>query len=360
MTKRLSLLALLLATSLHAQSALRTRNVVLVVTDGLRWQDVFTGADSSILFGQPQAMGDTAATRRTYWRASPNERRAALMPFLWGTVARDGQIFGNKTKGSSAQVTNGLKFSYPGYNEMLTGAPDPRIRSNSYGRNPNATVFDWLNARDPFAGRVEAFGTWSTFNDIFDRERATFPVHSGWDPPISPPRTGSDSTINRMYRTSYQEWHDVAWDALMQAAVLRDVRASKPRVLFVGYGETDEWAHAGRYDNVLSSAHAVDAFVAELWNTLQSMPEYRGSTTMIVTTDHGRGSRGREWRDHGEKVDGAEDIWIAVIGPDTPALGERTNAERVTQSQIAGTLAALLGERYVPAAAPPIAAVVRK
>ena len=54
----------------------------------------------------------------------------------------------------------------------------------------------------------------------------------------------------------------------------------------------------------------------------------------------------RAWRDHGEKVEGAEFIWIAVLGPDTPPLGERVNCAPVTQSQIAATVAAFLGEDY--------------
>jgi hypothetical protein len=130
-------------------------------------------------------------------------------------------------------------------------------------------------------------------------------------------------------------------------------------VLFVGYGETDEWAHSGRYDRVLRSARAVDDYIAELWRTLQGMPEYRGTTSMIITTDHGRGSVGTTWRDHGEDVAGAENIWLAVIGPDTPALGERSNVARVTQAQIAGTLAALLGQEYA-AGAPAIGEVIKK
>jgi len=76
---------------------------------------------------------------------------------------------------------------------------------------------------------------------------------------------------------------------------------------------------------------------------MQAMPEYRGTTTFIITTDHGRGSGPEKWRDHGKDVDGAEDIWIAVLGPDTPALGERAQAGPVTQSQVAATIAALLG-----------------
>jgi hypothetical protein len=345
---------ILLATSLGAQ---QTRNVVLVVTDGLRWQDVFTGADSSILFGDPRFLGDTIAIRRDFWRASADERRRVMMPFLWGTVARQGQIFGNATKGSSAQVTNGLKFSYPGYNEMLTGAADPRIRSNSFGPNPDTTVFERLARLPAFRGRVAAFGTWGVFRDIFNRQRAGIHIHAGWDSPVPAPRTRADSLLDRMYRTTFRTWDDNAYDAFMQASLLDYLRTNRPRVLFVGYGETDEWAHSGRYDRVLRSARAVDAYIAELWNTLQAIPEYRGTTTMIITTDHGRGAVGTKWRDHGEDVDGAEDIWIAVIGPDTRSLGERANVQRVTQSQIAGTIAAALGQPSP--GAPPIREVLR-
>ncbi|MBK6487353.1 MAG: hypothetical protein IPF98_10885 [Gemmatimonadetes bacterium] len=37
---------------------------------------------------------------------------------------------------------------------------------------------------------------------------------------------------------------------------------------------------------------------------------------------------------------------MAVIGPDTPALGERNGIAPVTQSQVAATVAALLGEDW--------------
>ena len=50
-----------------------------------------------------------------------------MLPFLWNVVAREGQIFGDSSKGSLVRVTNGLWFSYPGYNEMLSGAADPRV-----------------------------------------------------------------------------------------------------------------------------------------------------------------------------------------------------------------------------------------
>jgi phosphopentomutase/2,3-bisphosphoglycerate-independent phosphoglycerate mutase family metalloenzyme len=341
----------------------RTRNVVLVVTDGLRWQEVFGGADSSLVFGDPKIVnGDTAAVRKAFWRPTAEARRAALLPFLWSVVGREGQIFGNRNEGSSASVTNGLKFSYPGYNEMLSGFGDPRIDKNDYGINPNATVFEFLNRQRDLRGRVAAFATWDVFADIFARERSGVFVHAGWEPPYARPRTAADSLLNELYASTYREWWDNAWDSFAHAVAMRFLERRHPRVVFIGYGETDEWAHAGRYDRMLRSARAVDERLRELWTLLQSQPQYRGRTTMIVTTDHGRGRDGR-WTDHGREVDGAEEMWIAVIGPDTPALGERRNAPSVTQAQIAATIAALLGfdyRREELRAAEPIGDVIRR
>jgi bisphosphoglycerate-independent phosphoglycerate mutase (AlkP superfamily) len=147
----------------------------------------------------------------------------------------------------------------------------------------------------------------------------------------------------------------------LQVPLLDYVKTGQPRVLFVGYGETDNWAHQGRYDLVLDSAHRFDHFVEQLWNTMQSMPQYRGTTTFIITTDHGRGGGLTEWKEHGVEEKGSENIWIAVMGPDTEALGERARIASVTQAQIAATVAALLGQDYpaaVPQAAQPIRAVL--
>lgn len=344
-------------------SRLETRNVVLVVTDGLRWQEVFGGADSLLLFDDPRRVGgDTAGLRRDFWRPSAAERRAALLPFMWGTIGRRGQLFGNFNVGSRVLVTNRLNFSYPGYNEMLAGFADSLIDSNEFGANPNVTVFEWLNQREEYRGKVAAFATWDVFDDIFARERSGIAMHTGWAPPYPVPRDAHDSLLNRLYATAHREWGNNAWDAFMHAVMLRHLRTEKPRVLFVGYGETDEWAHAGRYDRYLRSARRVDAFLAELWTFFQSHPDYRGQTTMIITTDHGRGRTPHDWSNHGADVAGAEEMWLAIIGPDTPARGERTGVLPVIQSQIAATLAAFLGFDYrgeMRRPAPAIADVVR-
>lgn len=295
------------------------QNVILVVSDGLRWQEVFTGADSAILFGDPAMLGDNAdAIRRKYWRASGADRRAALMPFVWGTIARQGHLLGNRHLSSRVQVANEMKFSYPGYNEMLVGAPDPRIDRNDFGPNPNVTVFEWLNRNDAFRGRVAAFGTWDVFRDIFNVERSRLEVFTYGSRPH---------------------------DDVVQAAVLPYLRKATPRALFVGYAETDDWGHEGRYDRFLEAAHAVDAYLEQLWDAVQSHPHYRGKTTLIFTADHGRGRTASDWTHHGSEIPGAEETFIVAIGPGVSASGERRNSSHV-EGFVAGATAAAVGMEF--------------
>jgi hypothetical protein len=342
--------------------ALKTRAVVLIVTDGLRWQEIFSGADPTLMNEKNGGIWEREGQlRREFWRPTPEERRKVLFPFLWGTVAVQGQIFGNQRKGSIARVTNGMAFSYPGYNEMLTGYADARIDSNDYGPNPNRTVFEWLNEQPDLRGQVSVYATWSTFKDIFNVGRSHLPLHVGWDPPYAAGSAPREQLMNRLYSSLTRLDDEDVYDALLQVSLLDSLRSSQPRLLFVGFGETDNWAHAGRYDLVLHSAHEFDRCVEELWNSLQALPAYRDRTTFIITTDHGRGSGPAQWKEHGVEQHGSEDIWIAVLGPDTAPLGERAHVAAVSQAQIASTVAAFLGKDYhraVPAAAAPIQEVM--
>jgi hypothetical protein len=341
---------------------LKTRNVVLIVSDGLRWQEVFTGADPLLLNEKNGGIWDSEKDlKREFWREDVKQRRQALFPFLWSTVAVHGQIFGNRALGSNATVTNGLAFSYPGYNEMLTGHPDPRINANEFGPNPNVSVFEWLNSLPDLHGQVSVFATWVIFKDIFNVARSHLPLHVGWDPPYAGLLTPRQELLNELYATTTRLDDEDVYDSFLQVPLLESFAKQQPRVLFVGYGETDNWAHAGRYDLVLHSAHMFDRFVEQLWTRLQSLPAYRDRTTFIITTDHGRGGGTSEWKEHGIEEKGSENIWIAVMGPDTPPLGERRRTTEVHQAQIAATVAALLGRDYraaIPAAAAPLSEVL--
>ncbi len=319
------------------------RRVIVVTLDGMRWQEIFGGAARGLITGDSGGVRDTSLTLRRYWRETPEARREALFPFMWRTIATEGQIWGDSTRGSTVRVTNGRRFSYPGYNELFSGAPDKRIDSNDKIPNPNRTVLEGLAATARFRGKIEVFGSWDVFPFIFNIGRSRLPVN-GDGLPFPHPTTAAAKIANEMTESLPSLWEGARLDAITMTAALTAFRSRRPKVLVVLLGETDEWAHNRRYDQYLDAAERADRFVERLWTLSQSMPEYRGKTSLIMATDHGRGS-GRDWSDHGRDVPAAERIWMAVMGPTVPKKGVRENAS-ATQDQFAATIATLLGEQW--------------
>lgn len=358
MLARLALFLILAATAVGAP--LKTRHVLFVTTDGLRWQEVFRGADESLMT-KASGVANEAELRTEFWADTAEARRARLMPWLWSEVAQRGQIFGNRDAGSEGNVTNALNFSYPGYNEFLVGFADERIISNKAIPNANVSVMEWLQGRPGFAGKVAAVNCWHVLPAILNQGRSRIPM---WTPGLAassdlqfPRRAELDALIADIIIP----WPTMHFDAFVFAGAKDYLAAAKPRVFYVNFGETDEWGHGKRYDRYLVSARSVDRWVRALWETAQSIPEMRGTTTLVFTTDHGRGAQLDTWTSHGEKIPESGEWWCAVLGPDTPALGERKQSGPVKQAQIAATVAALLGEDFraaVPQAAEPIAGVV--
>jgi hypothetical protein len=329
LTLRLCALACVLTTILAAQAAepraTRSQNVVLFLVDGLRWQEVFTGADETLMT-KDNGVENVDALKKKYWRDTPEQRRSALMPFFWSTIAHDGVVYGDQNKGSMVHVSNEYRISYPGYSEMTVGFADPRIASNEHKPNPSVSVFEWLSQKPEYKGRVAAFGSWNALPFIFNRERSGLFIDAGNEPVQDDPPSPAQELLNRIKR-------DVPprYDAPTFYACLEYVKAR------------------------------ADRFIKTLWELLQSLPEYKDKTTLIVDCDHGRGT-GPEWKSHGKKFAGAENVWVAVMGPDTPNLGERSDTEPLILAQVAATVAASLGEDYctaVPEAAQPLPDAVR-
>lgn len=346
-----------------AQGANDTR-VVLVMTDGLRWQEVFRGADESLLTKERFYSGrDVSALREKYLGGTAEERRAKLMPFLWGTFIPQGQIYGDRDAGSDASVTNGFNFSYPGYNETLTGHGDPRVDSNDDKPNPNLTVLAWLSKQKGFQGSVAAFGAWHVIANVVNPANCfDCIVNAGYDPVAMSPMTRGMAMMNAVRANSPRVWEDEAYDAPVFESAMEYVRVKKPRVLFLSLGDTDEWAHAGNYGEYVETIHRVDGYLKRLWDQLQSMPEYKGKTTMIFMVDHGRGSAPEEWKSHGEKVQESKYIFMGFTGRGVPAMGVEKNVGPVTQSQAAATLAKYLGMDWNAAeskAGTPVAGAVK-
>ncbi len=335
-------------------------NVLVVTFDGFRWQEMFGGYDASLNTKKEGGVAKPEPLAARFDLPTPEARREALLPFIWTVVAREGQILGDASRQSRVRITNGLWFSYPGYNEMLSGFADARVDSNDKNVNPNLTVLEWLNRRPGFEGRVAAFGSWDVLPFIVAADRSGLHVN-GDGPAVLGPASDRDRLLNAFTDDLPRYWAGARFDAPTMNGALEYLRTRQPRVLYVMLGETDEWAHGRRYDLYLDAAWRSDRFVRRLWEEAQSLPAYRGRTALVLATDHGRGSTPLDWTDHGEKVPAAEPIWMAVMGPHTPALGLREGVE-ATQSQLAATVAALLGQDFQkasPKAAPPLPDLVR-
>jgi arylsulfatase A-like enzyme len=160
-----------------------------------------------------------------------------------------------------------------------------------------------------------------------------------------------------------QLWEESSNDVLSFRIGLEYLKTHQPTVMWLGLGQSDDWAHARRYDLVLDYLHIADGMIAELWQTLQSMDKYRGRTTLIITTDHGRGRTPADWADHDAGIQGCQDIFIAILGPETPAVGEAKDFPDVTQGDVAATMLQYLGldwRKFNAEAGPPVPGSLKK
>lgn len=341
-------LTLLIPALLPAADRARTRNVILVTADGLRWQDLFHGIDP--LLSHEKSVSMDPANKDADDRRNRFATRETLAPFFWGTIAKNGIVL------NDVNVTNAYRVSYPGYSEILTGrASDDVIKGNDPVQQPNETVLEFLKRKLSLRKqRVALFSSWDHFHYIAEHTPGTIFINAGYqDSPSSP-------SLSRLQHTTLTPWDEARHDSFTFEMALDYLKSAKPRVLDISFDETDDWAHARRYDRVLDMIANIDGFLNRLWTTIQSMPEYRNSTTLIVTSDHGRGSTLADWSGHGRKVPGAEKIWLAIMGPDTPADGEiATHAE---QRDIAPTIIKLMDLNpadYTGATGAPISAAFK-
>ena len=331
---------------LHINGQGEVKNVVLITFDGLRWQELYGGAMDSLMENK-ELNKDKDLIMEQFSAPSKEEARKKLMPFFWETIAKEGQMYGNRYEESKMYCTNRFWFSYPGYNEILTGYSDPEISTNAKKYNKNKTVLEWLHDKPEFAGKVAAFGSWDVFPYIINDIRSGIPVNAGFRKAEDQYLTYKEQFLNDLQDEIPSPWSSVRLDAFTHNYMLEYMKKHHPRVVYISYGETDDFAHDGRYDHYLRSAHQTDEFIRELWEYIQEDPFYANNTSLIITTDHGRGtSPMTEWKSHGTRIKGSNEIWAAAIGPNVPALGEIKGGPQYLQSQIAKTVAAMLGYNY--------------
>ncbi|GAC33716.1 alkaline phosphatase family protein [Paraglaciecola polaris] len=347
-----TLLVLLISRPNHAAD-----NLLIISIDGLRWQEVFRGYEASLL-AKPEFKHDAQLIADKFGGESLHDKRQKLMPFLWKVIAKQGVLLGNRDKQSAMQVSNNWWFSYPGYNEILTGKGDEDIDSNKPLPNPNVTILEWLNKQNGYQDQVAVFGSWAVFPAIINQERSKLPINAGFMPAAWDNLSANTKWLNSLQEDIPSPWHNVRLDAFTVGFAQDYILAKRPKVIYVALGETDDFAHDGDYPAYLSSAHRSDAFIKRLWQTLQSLAQYKGNTNLLITVDHGRGEHNDTWQHHAspkatqgylndlathkQGIAGSNQVWMAAIGPDAKPMGELRASETFSLNQIAATALELL------------------
>jgi len=327
-------LVLFFSNNTFAQNA-SNKKIIVITTDGFRWQEVFKGLDKDILKFKPYQNGDSAKTAQNFGGTTIEESRKKLLPFIWTTIAEKGQIHGNRNSGSLVDNANPYWFSYPGYSEILTGQVDTAVNSNEYAPNPNTNFFEYLNTLPFYKGKVIAFGAWDAFKRILNEKRAGFPVINGTHVDEFLLKDPQFKMVANLMKDTYQPFGEEALDGFTNSLALMYLKSYKPNAMYISYGDTDELSHAGNYPEYLKAANRFDNYIKAIYDFVNTDPSYKNNTIILITTDHGRGDIVKtQWTSHGQKIKDAHEIWYAMIGAGVNPLGEVKSNEQVYQKEL--------------------------
>jgi hypothetical protein len=327
------ILSLSVRTNEYSVRSFNEENKLVIITlDGFRWQEVFNGADSAII-NNPNYNANVSNTKALYWASAKEERRKKLMPFFWSIIAQQGELYGNRLHDNKMNVANPYALSYPGYNELLTGHVDLSIFNNGKSPNQNLSVLEMLNTSATYKNKVAAFASWDAFPFILNKEKSSVYINSGFENVTGQNLSPAESLLNTI-QTEIEDRKNTRYDELTYIACKEYIQREKPSVVFLSFGGTDEAAHQKKYDQYLQQASNADRMISDLWQHLQTLPEYVGKTTFLITTDHGRGSSLNNWHKHGMLVNGSAQTWMGLLGHSITADGERKNKMQLYQKNL--------------------------
>ena len=278
-----SLAIVLIFTVAPVAAAYKTENVIVVVFDGVRQEEMFEEASHS------------------------------NVPTLWNVLAPQGTLYTNVRNGNDFTNTT------PGHSTILTGTYSPGQVNGVRPVDP--TLFELFRKQTA----ISKDKTWLVAQKRQNPEEAVYSTNPDYGKEYGP-----DIIKNRIGKNDNQTLRHLKM-------VMKKYR---PRLVLVNLGWTDEAAHHQSLSAYLQAIGNSDRIAGVVWKQIQDDPFYANRTTLILTSDHGRMSY--KFKGHGDPVDpSCRHIWALVIGPDTPA--GVVYEEQADMRQIEPTAAALLG-----------------
>jgi hypothetical protein len=305
--------------------------VVLVVLDGVRWQDVFGGPDGA-LTRQRGAGSPAWATART------------LMPNLHHLLDTQGVAIGAPGHGAEMVTGGPQRISLPSYRDIFTGKDDPGCQSNScsqrVGRTVADEIFDASGSRD-----VAVVASWPNIARAASVEPTRLVLSTGrrfvgQEEALRDDRVIASLLDAGKQTSPYPGAGEYRPDVLTARIALRYLATARPRFMFVGLGDADEYGHRNDYHGYLRAIHEADDFLGELSVTLEAMGARGRHTTVLLTTDHGRAY---DFRNHGMWHPESGRVWLVASGEDVRSRGLVASTRKHTLLDVAPTVRALLG-----------------
>jgi hypothetical protein len=302
--------------------------VILVVLDGARWQEVFVGAD-------PQLSAAAAV---------PAVSADALMPRLHALVADRGSALGAPGQGPPIAASGPNFVSLPGYTEIFTGRRQHDCADNDCAPARLRTVMDQARALWPRPSDVAVIASWEKIDRAASVDPASLVVSTGRDHTFHEDSLRDDAATRAAleqgaHAEAFPGHGDFRPDRYTAALALSYLEAKRPRLMFLGLGEPDEYAHHGDYAGYLASLRAADATLGEIFAVLGRMGARGEHTTVIVTADHGRG---RDYRVHGRAFPESGRVWLVAAGAGFEARGLAHATRPHRLADVAPTVRALL------------------
>jgi hypothetical protein len=252
-------------------------------------------------------------------------------------------MLGDSYRNDSMRVGNAYAVSLPGYQSILLGR-NMGCGGNNCPRSTRESVAQRIR-RDLKLERsaVANFASWPTLERAVESQVGDTTVNVSGTPFVDP-EFPTDPVFAKLadreplevapwgYRYDRQTW----------AIARRYLELHKPRYLYIGLGDTDETAHRDEYDSYFASLLEFDERLAELLTWLDASGEFGRNTSVLVTTDHGRGE-GSNWTDHYINVRNAEKVWLLARTPATRGHGPTRSGGEYSQLNIRPTVERLMG-----------------
>jgi hypothetical protein len=172
------------------------------------------------------------------------------------------------------------------------------------------------------------------------------------NPLYVPPSVNQDLQLSRLDEILHLSVDDFTRHAKtlssadeLSVYVMRQLmREVSPSLLWITLHDMDV-AHSGAYSLYIEGIRRTDRLCSEIWNVIESEPEYKGKTTMFILPDFGRDSdfdaAGNGFQHHRTGDPLSRTTWLMALGPN---VRQNATVDRPLESlDLVPTLGALMG-----------------